>query len=34
MSLGYDHRLIDGAIADEFMSIVKQRIETFDPSAA
>jgi len=33
MSLGYDHRIVDGAIADEFMSIVKQRIETFDPSA-
>ena len=33
LSLGYDHRLIDGAVADEFMSIVKRRIETFDPSA-
>jgi len=33
MSLGYDHRLIDGAVADEFMSVVKQRIEAFDPSA-
>jgi len=33
MSLGYDHRIVDGAIADEFMSVVKQRIETFDPSA-
>jgi len=30
LSLGYDHRLIDGAVADEFMSVVKKQIETFD----
>jgi 2-oxoglutarate dehydrogenase E2 component (dihydrolipoamide succinyltransferase) len=32
LTLGYDHRLIDGAIADEFMSDVKNQIENFDPS--
>jgi 2-oxoglutarate dehydrogenase E2 component (dihydrolipoamide succinyltransferase) len=31
LSLGYDHRLIDGAVADEFMSHVKKTIESFDP---
>jgi len=30
LSLGYDHRLIDGAVADHFMSIVKKQIENFD----
>ena len=32
LSLGFDHRLVDGAVADQFMSVVKQQIETFDPS--
>jgi pyruvate dehydrogenase E2 component (dihydrolipoamide acetyltransferase) len=31
-TLGYDHRLIDGAVADEFMSAVKKTIEHFDPA--
>ncbi len=34
LTLGYDHRLIDGAVADQFMSLVKQKIETFDPASA
>jgi pyruvate dehydrogenase E2 component (dihydrolipoamide acetyltransferase) len=34
MSIGYDHRLVDGAVADEFMSRVKKTIEGFDPAAA
>ncbi|MCL4849093.1 MAG: 2-oxo acid dehydrogenase subunit E2 [Acidobacteria bacterium] len=34
MSIGYDHRLVDGAVADEFMSRVKKTIEEFDPAAA
>jgi pyruvate dehydrogenase E2 component (dihydrolipoamide acetyltransferase) len=34
LTLGYDHRLIDGAVADEFMSMIKKTIETFDPAAA
>jgi pyruvate dehydrogenase E2 component (dihydrolipoamide acetyltransferase) len=32
--LGYDHRIIDGAVADEFMSHVKKTIENFDPALA
>ena len=34
LTLGYDHRLVDGAVADEFMSDVKKGIENFDPSQA
>ncbi|MBI3047528.1 MAG: 2-oxo acid dehydrogenase subunit E2 [Acidobacteria bacterium] len=34
LTLGYDHRLIDGAVADEFMSDVKKLIEEFDPNQA
>jgi 2-oxoglutarate dehydrogenase E2 component (dihydrolipoamide succinyltransferase) len=34
MSIGYDHRLVDGAVADEFMSHVKHTLEHFDPAAA
>jgi 2-oxoglutarate dehydrogenase E2 component (dihydrolipoamide succinyltransferase) len=33
LSIGYDHRIIDGAVADEFMSLVKQKLENWDPSA-
>jgi 2-oxoglutarate dehydrogenase E2 component (dihydrolipoamide succinyltransferase) len=33
LTLGYDHRLIDGAVADEFMSHVKKTIENFDPAS-
>jgi 2-oxoglutarate dehydrogenase E2 component (dihydrolipoamide succinyltransferase) len=31
-SLGYDHRIIDGATADEFMSHVKRTLENWDPN--
>jgi len=31
LALGFDHRLIDGAVADQFMADVKTRLETFDP---
>jgi 2-oxoglutarate dehydrogenase E2 component (dihydrolipoamide succinyltransferase) len=31
LTLGYDHRLIDGATADQFMADVKAAIEEFDP---
>ena len=34
LTLGYDHRLIDGAVADQFMADVKKGIETFDPVRA
>ena len=30
VSLGFDHRLIDGATADLFMADVKKTIETWD----
>ena len=30
LTLGYDHRLIDGATADQFMADVKKRLEEFD----
>jgi pyruvate/2-oxoglutarate dehydrogenase complex dihydrolipoamide acyltransferase (E2) component len=32
LTLGYDHRLVDGAVADQFMADVKNGIETFDPT--
>jgi 2-oxoglutarate dehydrogenase E2 component (dihydrolipoamide succinyltransferase) len=32
LTLGYDHRLIDGATGDQFMAEVKQQLERFDPS--
>ena len=34
LTLGYDHRLIDGATGDQFMSEVKQQIENFDITSA
>ena len=30
LTLGYDHRLVDGAVADQFMADVKRRLECFD----
>jgi 2-oxoglutarate dehydrogenase E2 component (dihydrolipoamide succinyltransferase) len=30
LTLGYDHRLVDGAVADHFMADVKERLESFD----
>ena len=33
LSLGYDHRIIDGAVADEFMSHVKHTSKTGTPPA-
>ena len=32
LTLGFDHRVIDGAVADQFMSVVKRKIEQFDES--
>ena len=32
LSLGYDHRLIDGADAGRFLAYVKERLENFDES--
>jgi 2-oxoglutarate dehydrogenase E2 component (dihydrolipoamide succinyltransferase) len=33
LTLGFDHRLVDGAAADAFMAQVKHGIEHFDPGA-
>ena len=33
LTLGFDHRLIDGAVADQFLSRVKQQLESLDPAA-
>jgi 2-oxoglutarate dehydrogenase E2 component (dihydrolipoamide succinyltransferase) len=33
MTLGFDHRAIDGAVADQFMSDIKNMLENFDESA-
>jgi 2-oxoglutarate dehydrogenase E2 component (dihydrolipoamide succinyltransferase) len=30
LTLGYDHRLVDGAVADQFMADLKKSIEQFD----
>jgi 2-oxoglutarate dehydrogenase E2 component (dihydrolipoamide succinyltransferase) len=30
LTLGYDHRLVDGAVADQFMAELKKTIENFD----
>jgi 2-oxoglutarate dehydrogenase E2 component (dihydrolipoamide succinyltransferase) len=31
LSIGFDHRIIDGAVADQFMSHIKTTLENFDP---
>src|SRR5262249_16636864 len=33
LTLGYDHRIIDGAVADQFMSHLKRTLETWDVGA-
>jgi pyruvate/2-oxoglutarate dehydrogenase complex dihydrolipoamide acyltransferase (E2) component len=33
LSLSFDHRIIDGAIADQFMAHVKKTLETTDFTA-
>ena len=30
LALSFDHRLIDGALADQFMAVLKQRLENWD----
>jgi len=34
LTLGFDHRLIDGAVADQFMADIKQHLEHFDANQA
>jgi len=33
LTLGFDHRLVDGAVADAFMAEIKHGIEHFDPAS-
>ncbi|MEE2644156.1 MAG: dihydrolipoamide acetyltransferase family protein [Myxococcota bacterium] len=33
LTLGFDHRVIDGAVADQFMGHIKNTLENFDESA-
>lgn len=30
VSLGYDHRVVDGAVADQFLAVVKKKLEGWD----
>jgi 2-oxoglutarate dehydrogenase E2 component (dihydrolipoamide succinyltransferase) len=30
LTLGFDHRLIDGSVADRFMAMIKERLENFE----
>ncbi len=30
LGLSFDHRIIDGAVADQFMAEVKRRLQEFD----
>jgi pyruvate/2-oxoglutarate dehydrogenase complex dihydrolipoamide acyltransferase (E2) component len=30
LTLGFDHRVIDGSVADQFMTVVKRNVEQFD----
>jgi pyruvate/2-oxoglutarate dehydrogenase complex dihydrolipoamide acyltransferase (E2) component len=30
MSMSYDHRVVDGAVADQFLARVKKFLESFD----
>jgi pyruvate dehydrogenase E2 component (dihydrolipoamide acetyltransferase) len=32
LTLGYDHRLVDGAVADQYMADLKRALEHFDPA--
>ncbi len=32
LTLGYDHRLVDGAVADQFMADLKRSLENYDAS--
>src|SRR5437870_8184155 len=34
LTLGYDHRIIDGAVADEFMSHIRHALENWDAAQA
>ena len=31
LSMAFDHRVVDGAVGDHFMALIKQRLENWDP---
>jgi 2-oxoglutarate dehydrogenase E2 component (dihydrolipoamide succinyltransferase) len=31
LAIGFDHRIVDGAVADQFMAHIKRTLENFDP---
>jgi 2-oxoglutarate dehydrogenase E2 component (dihydrolipoamide succinyltransferase) len=34
LSLAFDHRVVDGAVGDQFMALIKHQLENWDPSQA
>jgi pyruvate/2-oxoglutarate dehydrogenase complex dihydrolipoamide acyltransferase (E2) component len=32
VAMSYDHRVVDGAVADQFLAMIKQGLENFDES--
>jgi pyruvate/2-oxoglutarate dehydrogenase complex dihydrolipoamide acyltransferase (E2) component len=32
LSMSYDHRVVDGAVADQFLAMVKNGLQEFDES--
>jgi len=34
LSLAFDHRVVDGAVGDQFMGLIKHQLENWDPSRA
>ena len=34
LSLAFDHRVVDGAVGDQFMALIKHQLENWDPSRA
>jgi pyruvate dehydrogenase E2 component (dihydrolipoamide acetyltransferase) len=34
LSLAFDHRVVDGAVGDQFMALVKHQLENWDPAQA
>ncbi|MEQ1728659.1 MAG: 2-oxo acid dehydrogenase subunit E2 [Vicinamibacterales bacterium] len=34
LSLAFDHRVVDGAVGDQFMALIKHQLENWDPTQA
>ena len=32
LALAFDHRIVDGAVGDQFMALIKQQLENWDPA--